>query len=531
MKISLSRSERDEAIAALQRRWDAEDLMGRVWRKDPTVWSDEPQPEIDDRLGWLDLPATAGRHIEEIDRLSDVATSVGIRHIVLCGMGGSSLAPEVFSATQTQRAGHPSLIVCDSTHPDALSAIATSIDTSKTWFVISSKSGTTIETLSFMQYFWEAVSELSPSPGDQFIAVTDPDSALADTAVERGFRAVFLADPNVGGRYSALSAFGLVPAGLIGCDIRALLAAGAAAASLCSPETPLSLNPGFTIGASMATAASRGQDKVRFVGDDVGGPVGAWVEQLIAESTGKDGKGIVPLDGGPRRVDATDEIVVFLGSNMADQGVDEPDVVIQFERPADVGAVMFILELATAVASEMIGINPFNQPDVQRAKALAIEAMQDGSGEITGSLSIRSPNIHSRLVELLAPPRPSYVAIQAFLAPSADTTTALRSIQQNVTNRTGAATTVGYGPRFLHSTGQLHKGGPKGARFIQIVDTPSHDIDVPDTDFSFGKLISAQAAGDLAALTDIDGRVMSINLGEDPAAGLIGLANVVREPD
>ena len=534
MRISLAPSGRDEAIAALEKRWAASDLMGRVWRKDPTVWSQQPQPEIDNRLGWLDLPTTASRHFPEIDRLADIAIAEGIRHVVLCGMGGSSLAPEVFSNTHPAAADHPILIVCDSTHPDALSAITASIDIAKTWFVISSKSGTTLETLSFMRYFWKAASESLSSPSDHFIAVTDPDSTLAHIASEREFRSMFLADPNVGGRYSALSAFGLVPAGLIGCDIRALVSAGAAAASLCGPETPLMLNPGFTIGATMAVAAGSGQDKVRFVGAGVGVHVGAWVEQLIAESTGKDGRGIVPIDGGPPRIAADDEIVVSLGSRTVGESAEEFDVVIEFEDAADVGAVMFLLELATAVAGEIIGINPFNQPDVQRAKTLAIEAMEAGTDEAIPSLSIRSPDISVQLTELLAPPRPSYVAIQAFLAPSNDTTTALRALRNIVTSRTGAATTIGYGPRFLHSTGQLHKGGqvnmgePHGARFIQVVDTPTRDIEVPEAGFSFGRLITAQASGDLTALTDIGRRVVSIDLGEDPVAGLIGLANAAR---
>ncbi len=528
MRISLSPSGRDEAIAALAKRWETSDLMGRVWRKDPTVWSQLPQPEIDNRLGWLDLPTTSSRHFVEIDRLADIATAEGVKHVVLCGMGGSSLAPEVFSKTHPTSADHPSLIVCDSTHPDALAAITASINISRTWFVISSKSGTTLETLSFMRYFWKAASESVSSPGDHFIAVTDPDSTLANIASEREFRSVFLADPNVGGRYSALSAFGLVPAGLIGCDIRALVSEGGAAAALCGPGTPLMLNPGFTIGATMATAAGQGADKVRFVGAGVGIHVGAWVEQLIAESTGKDGRGIVPVDGGPSRFPAPDEIDISLGSNAIGEPPEDFDVVIGFEAAADVGAVMFILEFATAVAGEMMGINPFNQPDVQRAKTLAIEAMEAESDEAIVSHSIRDPELGVKFAELLAPPRPSYVAIQAFLAPSPDTDTALRSLQRIVTNRSGAATTIGYGPRFLHSTGQLHKGGPKGARFIQVVDTPSHDIDVPEAGFGFGSLITAQARGDLAALIDIGGRVLSINLGEDPLAGLIGLANTAR---
>jgi transaldolase/glucose-6-phosphate isomerase len=523
VKISFSKELDSKAVASEAVRWEADDLMVRLWDKDPTVWFDPPVAEIADRLGWLDLPVTAMRHLDDLDNLATSAISEGISHVVLCGMGGSSLAPDVYSHSLPQAPGYPDLIVLDSTHPDAVLAVDERINPATTWFIISSKSGGTLETLSFFRYFWNRVEAVSASPGAHFIAVTDPGSTLESLAIERGFRAVFLADPTVGGRYSALTAFGLVPAALIGADVRELLHAGHAASALCNPETPIGANPAFVIGASIAAAANDGRDKTRFVGTGSGERFGVWVEQLIAESTGKDGQGIVPIDGGPDRPAAHDELVIAVG----DEPRDTP-IQIEFERPSDIAGAMFIMELATAVAGAILRIHPFNQPDVQRAKELAKAAMAGDLPATEDPTPIRSPNLSDETDRLLASEPASYIAVQAYVAPSSAIDARLATLRETLASAHGTATTVGYGPRFLHSTGQLHKGGPSGGLYIQLVDTPHEQLPVPGTNYSFNELISAQASGDRAALLDVGRDLVSIDLGPDPEASLIGLNNLLR---
>ena len=524
MKISFSRELGSTVVAHEAAHWDADNLMARLWTKDPTVWFDPPVDEIENRLGWLDLPTSAQRHLDELDRLGASAVSEGITHVVLCGMGGSSLAPEVYAESLPQTDGHPNLLVLDSTHPDAVLAVDRQIDLTTTWFVISSKSGGTLETLSLFRYFWDRIQALSDSPGSHFIAVTDLGSSLEELAVGRGFRSVFLADPTVGGRYSALTAFGLVPAAIIGADVRELLYAGQAASALCRPETPIRANPAFVIGAAMATAAKTGRDKTRFVGTGFGTHFGVWVEQLIAESTGKDGHGIIPIDGGPDRPDAEDELVIVVGDHR-----EGAPIQLELERPSDIAGAMFIMELATAIAGSVLGVHPFDQPDVQRAKEFARAAMAGDLPTTEEPMSIRSPHLLDEFEQLLAYQPASYISVQAYVAPTPTFDAQLVALRAILASAHGTATTVGYGPRFLHSTGQLHKGGPAGGLFIQLVDTPESDVLVPESGFSFKDLITAQAAGDRAALLAASRILISVNLGPDPDGGLMGLNNLLRE--
>lgn len=523
MKVSFAGELDSSVIADEAERWRDLDLMARLWAKDPTVWFDPPVPEVADRLGWLDLPNSARRHLSVLDRLADEARSEGVSHIVLCGMGGSSLAPEVFATSLPRSHGHPELIVLDSTHPDAVAAIDQRINPETTWFVISSKSGGTLETLSFFRHFWELTRNSTTSPGRHFVAVTDPGSSLEALANERDFRETVLADPTVGGRYSALSAFGLVPAALIGVDVRDLLREGAAAAALCGPDTPIGANPAWVTGAAIATAARSGRNKTRFVGTGSGRQFGVWVEQLIAESTGKDGKGIIPIDGGPDRSAADDEVVISVGDQPSPASVQ-----LTFEQPSDIAGAMFIMELATAVAGAILGVHPFNQPDVQKAKELAASAMAGMLPPTTEPSSIRSPQLLSELRELFASAHVSYISIQAYVAPSPDMDATLEDLRMILAANRGTATTVGYGPRFLHSTGQLHKGGPNAGLFLQLIDTPESTIVVPETDFSFNELIAAQASGDRSALIDAGRRVVSIDLGAGSLAALVSLSNLLR---
>jgi transaldolase/glucose-6-phosphate isomerase len=438
-------------------------------------------------------------------------------------MGGSSLAPEVFAKSLPHEQGHPSLIVLDSTHPDAVLSVDRQIDLAATWFIISSKSGETLETLSLFRYFWDRMAGESDRPGDHFIAVTDPGSKLEGLANDRGFRATVLADPTVGGRYSALSAFGLVPSALIGIDVREILHAGQAASALCRPETAVGANPAFVIGAAMVTAAMAGREKTRFVGTGSGAHFGVWVEQLIAESTGKDGRGIVPIDGGPARPNASDEVLITVGDEPGDAAIQ-----LEFERPSDIASAMFIMELATAIAGEMMGVHPFDQPDVQRAKELAAEAMAGALPATEEPTSIRSPHLQEAFEDLLASDQASYISVQAYVAPNAAMDAQLAELRAILASVHSTASTVGYGPRFLHSTGQLHKGGPSGGRFVQLVDTPRSHLDVPETEYSFNELINAQAAGDRAALVGVGRDLVSVDLGSEPEAALVGLNNLLR---
>ncbi|GMR01929.1 MAG: hypothetical protein BMS9Abin20_0253 [Acidimicrobiia bacterium] len=513
------------AVRAQAERWRADRLMTRLWDRDPTVWSDTDVPELTDRLGWLTLPTSSRDLVATIRDLHEDAGRLGITDIVLCGMGGSSLAPEVFAATLPRKSTDPLLTVLDSTHPDAVAAVNAATTPQRTWYIIASKSGTTLETMSFFHWFWVRASDVLQSPGDHFIAITDPGTPLENLAKERIFRKCVPADPTVGGRYSALTAFGLVPAGLVGANTEALLANAASAAVRCGPEVELLENPAFVLGASLATNALQGIDKAHIIAANPVASFPIWVEQLIAESTGKDGKGIVPVDGGPMPSRAKDGTVVPVGA----REVPDATLTLLVDDPYDIAGAMFIFELATAIAGEMLGIHPFNQPDVQLAKLLAASAM---AGELDDTapapLDIDSGDVTGAIRDLLANTTPSYVSVQAYLAPTTGTDEVLEALRSVIDTRCGVYTTAGYGPRFLHSTGQLHKGGPPGGAFIQVMDKPRTELFVPETDFSFNQLITAQAAGDRAALVDRGRDVISIDLGQSTSTGLALLLDATR---
>lgn len=498
-------------------RWRANNTVARIWNKDPTVWADPPVPEIADRLGWLDAPSTSRELVEPISRLHATAVSNGITDIVLCGMGGSSLAPEVYATTLPPAEGSPRLTVMDSTHPDAVRAVSGATEPETTWYVIASKSGGTVETMSLYRFFWQQASPTLTDVGKHFIAITDPGTSLEDLAAERGFRATVLADPEVGGRYSALTAFGLVPAGLIGADVAALLDTAGGIAKLCGPDTRLEENPGFRIGALLAERARSGRDKAQFVASTPTEAVGIWIEQLIAESTGKHGVGIIPIDGGPLLDGSPASTIVGIGATPPD----DADIRITVEHPHDLAAVMFVLEFATATAGEILGINPFDQPDVQLAKQLASRAMQgelESSGVAPTDVA-DSPWVES-LSDALETLTPSYIAIQAYIPQTPDNTSRLDVLRRKLSEAAGVYATIGFGPRFLHSTGQIHKGGPPGGIYLQIIDDTGGTLDVPGAGYTFNELIAGQARGDRAALADRDRTVIAVDLGRDRLSGL-----------
>jgi transaldolase/glucose-6-phosphate isomerase len=520
--------------------WESEGMARRIWAKDPTVWAETDLPELTDRLGWLGLPDEMAGVVSGLKGFASDLADEGIRFVVLLGMGGSSLAPEVFQSTFRNAEGYPELIVLDSTHPGAVQAVDARIDLAHTLFVVASKSGTTLETLSFFRYFWHRLTQQGLAQGEHFVALTDPGSALEDLAAERDFRRVFATPPEVGGRYSALTYFGLVPAALIGADIEAMLASATAAAA--AGRRPAGENPGLLLGAAWGEAALAGRDKLTVITSASLAAFPNWLEQLIAESTGKDGTGIVPIAGEDlAEPGAYGDDRLFLSYQLESDGepsdaldslvaAGHPVVRILLSAPEGIGGAMFTAELATAAAGAVLGIHPFNQPDVQVAKELARQAM---AGELGGGGPIESvpPTDATRLAGWVADlPENGYIGICAYIPMTVDAIELLQGLRHHLRHLTGAATTVGFGPRFLHSTGQLHKGGP-GALFLQLVDDPTPDVPVPETDFSFGKLVVGQAEGDYRALESRRQRVLRVQLGAEWAAGLDTLLDSVSSLD
>ena len=535
MRLGRYQAAVDTRLAA----WDDGAAADRLWSGDPSLWGRDTAIEIEDRLGWLDLPTAMRRHLPDLTAFADDVRGAGIRDVVLLGMGGSSLAPEVFQRTFGNRPGYPALTVLDSTHPGAVAAVVAAVDPASTLFLVSSKSGTTIEPLSFLEFLWAVVATATDRPGEHFAAVTDPGSHLEGMAAERGFRRTFTADPNVGGRYSALTHFGLVPAALIGADLAALLDEAGAGA-----DASRAGRGGLPLGAALGELARAGRDKATFLTSRAFAAFPAWVEQLIAESTGKDGTGILPIaDELPGTGDAygDDRLFVSLALGSDDTGdldafmstmeaAGHPVIRIVVDRPEALAGEMYRAEIATAMAGSVLGIHPFDQPDVQAAKVLANQAMagQLDAGAID-EVPADGPGLEAAVDRLLEAVTPGdYLALQAFLPATGNTTAALQRIRHLARDRLGVATTLGFGPRFLHSTGQLHKGGPNTGVFLQIVDHPGPHLDVPGQGYTFGALIAGQADGDHQALTAAGRRVMRVCLGDDVPGGLAALERALE---
>jgi transaldolase/glucose-6-phosphate isomerase len=529
--------------------WEAQQIGKRLWSKDPSVWSAQPLAELSDRLGWLELPETMKGQADALIAFAEKVRADGIRHVVLLGMGGSSLAPEVFQQTFGNKEGYPSLIVLDSTHPAAVRAVESQIDLGRTLFVVSSKSGTTTETNSFFFYFWDKLKQLKEEPGAHFVAITDPGTPLEAMARERKFRATLAAPEEVGGRYSALTVFGLLPAALIGVDIREILTRARRMSEACGPSVPATENPGLVLGAVLAELTLAKRDKVTFICSPSLAAFPAWAEQLIAESTGKDRKGIVPVateDAGSPEKYGADRLFIYLrfdgdpNHDLDRQAAallanEQPLVRIELKDKLDIGQEFFRWEFAVAAAGAALGIHPFNQPDVQLAKDLAKKAMGDtaknSATKLKEEISATDPETLRRALSAWMGKRKprDYVAIQAYVPPTAEDTTALRNIASSLRERLGVATTLGFGPRFLHSTGQLHKGGPNSALVLQIVDQPTENLAVPETNYTFDSLIQAQAIGDLTALKQRRRRAIRVNVGSDRSVGFKQLAEALQE--
>jgi len=447
------------------------ELIDRIWERDATVWTGADEAKW---LGWLDEPARMRERIPELVAFADEVSEDGFDAIVLLGMGGSSLAPEVLRRTFRSEAFH----VLDTTHPAAIRRLESTIDLRRTLFISASKSGSTLETRSHTDYFWERTGKR----GECFVAITDPGSELERTAAERGFRRVFSGEPTIGGRYSALSPFGMVPAALMGVDVDRLLANAERMTELCRQAGG---NPGYELGRELGTGWQQGRDKVCI--DETEGSFGLWAEQLIAESTGKQGKGLVPAPGespdGPDRQRATPQIA----------------------DPYSIGGEFFRWEFAVAVAGSYLEINPFDQPDVQAAKDKTNEVLAAGGEpqlEPDGSIDTLVAQAQER----------DYMCVQAFIEPTDENDRRIDDLVRKLRRRTELVVTHGYGPRYLHSTGQLHKGGPNTGLFLQVVDDPGKELAIPGKPFGFRRLIRAQAAGDYASLKERGRRVARIHI-------------------
>jgi transaldolase/glucose-6-phosphate isomerase len=449
------------------------DVIDRVWERDPTLWTGADEAKW---LGWLDEPRRMRERVGELVRFAEEVVEEGLDAVVLLGMGGSSLAPEVLRLTF----GASSLHVLDTTHPRAVRALEDTIDLERTLFLSASKSGSTLETRSHTDYFWERTGKR----GSCFVAITDPGSQLEALAAERKFRHVFHGEPTIGGRYSALSPFGIVPAALVGIDVDRLLANAEQMVEACRRDEG---NPGYELGSRFGAGWREGRDKVCIA--DTDGGFGLWAEQLIAESTGKQGKGLVPAPG------------------ESPEGPDRQSAVPEISDPYALGGEFFRWEFAVAVAATYLEINPFDQPDVQAAKDKTNEVLATGEEpqlEQEGSID-----------ELLGQAREGdYVCVQAFIEPSSENDRRIGDLVRELRRRSGLVVTHGYGPRYLHSTGQLHKGGPNTGLFVQVVDDPGEELPIPGKPFGFRRLIRAQAAGDYASLQERGRRVVRIQLEE-----------------
>jgi transaldolase / glucose-6-phosphate isomerase len=526
--------ELEPAISARARKAVEAEVAQRIWRKDDTLWGEHGAPEVGNRLGWLTIAETLREALPDLTAFAKQAVADGFTDCVLLGMGGSSLAPEVlrqsFGRAHAGEAGGSQqgflrLQVLDSTDAAAVRAIGDSIDVDRTLFLVSSKSGGTIEPMSMFRHFWS----LKPD-GSHFVAITDLGSGLADLAADHGFRRVFLNDPDIGGRYSALSFFGLVPAALMGADVEALLDGAGMAEQACA-HYETAANSGLWLGIALGELALQGRDKLTFVVDEPITSFGLWAEQLVAESTGKQGKGILPVAdepvGAPEAY-GDDRVFVHLCSGDAnDESVaklrdaGQPVVTLSVGGPEDLGRIFFFAEFATAVAGWVLGINPFDQPNVQEAKDATKRVLESGGGAAVDE---------GDLAGVIRSGPPSYVAIMGYVQPTSEFDAAVAELRAAIRDATRQTTTFGYGPRFLHSTGQLHKGGPKNGRFLQLIHDGPGDVEIPGESYSFTTLKHAQADGDLETLRAHGLPAARVRLdGPDAAAALRDLTAKIKE--
>lgn len=556
------------AVQASLDDWQTGGKTRRLWAQDATLWtgSDENQ-----WLGWLGITEDQLAHLEPLQQLAQDVQDLGFTHVLLLGMGGSSLCPEVMKLTFGKVAGFPELLVLDSTDPAQIKAIASQIDFTRTLFIVSSKSGNTLEPNIFKQYFFDRVQQVvgAESAGNRFIAVTDPGSKLRHIAEGDDFRHGFFGVPSIGGRYSALSNFGMVPAAAMGVDVVQFLDAAEVMVHSCAPSVPAKENPGVVLGNILGVLATQGRDKVTLITSPGIADLGAWLEQLLAESTGKDGKGLIPIDQEPLGTPAVygnDRLFVYIRLEAAPDPMQDatiaaleqagqPVVRITVAEPYQIGQEFFRWEIATAVAGSIIGINAFNQPDVEASKVVTRQLTE--AYEKTGTLPPETPIFIADDIQLFTDSQNAavltaavgnsqllasylkahldrvksgdYVALLAYVDRTIVYQIQLQTLRETIRNAKQVATCLGFGPRFLHSTGQAYKGGPNSGVFIQITCDDAMDIWVPQQNYTFGVVKAAQARGDFQVLAERDRRALRIHLGRDVQAGLATLQMAIEQ--
>jgi glucose-6-phosphate isomerase len=550
----------DSIISALDK-MRRDDIIARIWAKDYTVWKSAPD-EITNRLGWLDAPSETLEKINYIRATLELFTSGGINDVVLLGMGGSSLAAEVFNKIFGRETGYPQLHIMDTTDPVLISQLTQQLDLEKTLFLVSSKSGTTLEINTLFRYFYNlTLGRMGSSANRHFIFITDKGSSLKELSKKLSLQHVFFSDSNIGGRYSALSLPGIVPAAIIGIDVEILLLNAIAAAKReKAGNFSGELNyTGAALGATFGTLAQKGRNKLTFIMSPQWAPLGSWLEQLIAESTGKEGKGILPVLDEPLadpRIYGNDRVFVFFQNDVDNVSpkiaglvqAGHPVIIIRPYDLYDLGGQMFLWEMATAVAGHLLGINPFDQPDVEATKAHTRRTIslyrehKEPPSELPSSTTQEcviyggppaAAFAGALKIFLSGAAKDDYVCLQVYLSPTPEVDEALRKLRETIFAKHRLAVTIGYGPRYLHSTGQLHKGDSGNGLFIQLTADDLLDIGIPDrigvagSTLTFGTLKSAQAQGDWQALMEAGRRVIRFHWRANPAAGLRKLTGLL----
>lgn len=530
----------------------AQKTIARIWQKDPTVWSDQPEHQkiIANSLGWLTVPGQVLERAAELTSFAQEIRSAGFTHAVVLGMGGSSLCPEVLRQSFGAQEGYPELLVLDSTVPAAVAHLEARIKLASTLFIVASKSGSTTEPQMFERYFFDRVKQSKGAKaGENFVAITDPGTLLERQARESGYRKTFVNWPDIGGRYSALSLFGMVPFAVMGGDLKDFLERAVAAAKACQSEDTAA-NPGAALGALLGSLASKGVNKLTLAPSVQIASLGLWIEQLVAESTGKQGKGIVPIAGealGEPKNYGQDRVFASIAVGSGDAATNAKIAALesagfavvqqQLAGSLDLGATFFVWEFATAVAGSLLSIDAFDQPNVQESKdntkrlldefvakgALPPQTplVEEGGLRLYGEDKALGTTLDSAIAAHLGKVHAGdYVAITQYFAETPEAEALVQKLRLAVRARTGAATTTGYGPRFLHSTGQLHKGGPNSGVFLQLTAADANDVAIPGEPFGFSVLKQAQSLGDLESLVKHGRRAVRVDLGKDVLAGL-----------
>ncbi len=551
-------------VAASIEDWKKNNKVARLWQKDASLWTGTDESNW---LGWLTITEEQLTHLDVLRQIAEEVKKARFKHALLLGMGGSSLCPEVLRMTFGKIKGHPELHVLDSTDPSQIKAIEGKVDLKSTICIVSSKSGSTLEPNIYKQYFFERVKAQvgEKEVGNRFIAITDPGSKMQQVAETDKFRRIFMGVPSIGGRYSALSNFGMVPAAIMGLDVAKFLKNTEEMVKACGASSAADVNPGVILGAILGVAAKQGRDKLTIVASPGIFDLGAWLEQLIAESTGKSGKGIIPVDRERLTrpaVYGNDRVFVYLRlASKPDRAQDaavaslqnagEPVVRITLPNIYNLGQEFFRWEIATAVAGSIIGINAFNQPDVEASK---IETRKlTNEYESTGSLPPESPFLADKGIKLFADDKNTtalkgvwkltdvlrkhlsragggdYFAVLGYIPMNGENEKALQGIRHAVRDKKKIATVLGFGPRFLHSTGQAYKGGPNTGVFLQITCDDAQDLPVPGQKYTFGIVKAAQARGDFAVLAERGRRALRVHLGMNLKSDLATLAKAVKQ--